>query len=55
TEIKEDEIQDSPKFDGSLTTDYILGMAKKGDSITILLDIDRVLHTEDRLYLAKVA
>ncbi|MBW2011226.1 MAG: chemotaxis protein CheW [Deltaproteobacteria bacterium] len=55
TEIKEDEIQDSPQFNGSLTTDYILGMAKKGDSITILLDIDRVLHTEDRLYLAKVA
>ncbi len=55
TEIKEDEIQDSPQFDGSLTTNYILGMAKKGDSITILLDIDRVLHTEDRLYMAKVA
>lgn len=55
SEIKEEEIQDSPQFIGSTVTDLILGIAKKGGNVTILLDIDRVLHTEDRLIMAKVA
>ena len=34
-------------FGGSLSTDYILGMAKSGEGVKILLDIDRVLYEEN--------
>jgi purine-binding chemotaxis protein CheW len=30
-----------------LNTDYILGMAKMGKGVKLLLDIDRVLSSED--------
>jgi purine-binding chemotaxis protein CheW len=41
--IKEGDIEDTPNFGSRLQTDYILGMAKTGGGIKILLDIDRVL------------
>ena len=37
------DIEEAPQFGGSVDTDFILGMAKVGDSVKILLDIDRVL------------
>ncbi len=36
-------IEEAPQFDASVNTDFILGMGKVGDSVKILLDIDRVL------------
>jgi purine-binding chemotaxis protein CheW len=41
------DIEEAPQFGGSVATDFILGMAKVGDSVKILLDIDRVLAHED--------
>jgi purine-binding chemotaxis protein CheW len=37
------DIEDAPHFDSSVNTDFILGMGKVGDSVKILLDIDKVL------------
>ena len=45
--IKEEDIEDTPAFSANLDTDFILGMAKMEGSVKILLDIDRVLSTED--------
>ncbi|MBN1548787.1 MAG: purine-binding chemotaxis protein CheW [Syntrophaceae bacterium] len=41
--IRESEIEDAPEFGSRLDTDYIMGMAKTGGGVKILLDIDRVL------------
>jgi len=41
--IRSGDIEDTPTFGTRLNTDYILGMAKMGKSVKILLDIDRVL------------
>jgi len=45
--IKEDEIEDAPTFGTFLSTEYIMGMAKKEDGVKILLDINRVLGTRE--------
>ena len=36
-------IEEAPQFGASVNTDFILGMGKVGESVKILLDIDRVL------------
>ncbi len=36
-------IEEAPQFGGVVDTNFILGMGKIGDSVKILLDIDRVL------------
>jgi purine-binding chemotaxis protein CheW len=45
--IKAEDIEDTPAFGASLTTEYILGMAKVSGGVKILLDIDRVLNNEE--------
>ena len=45
--ITEEEIEESPSFGTKLNTDYILGMAKMEGGVKILLDIDKVLSTEE--------
>ena len=45
--IKADEVEPTPTFGQNLDTEYILGMAKLGNSVKILLDIDRILAVED--------
>lgn len=52
--IKAADIEETPSFGTTLDTGYILGMAKAGESIKILLDIDRVLGA-DELNLLKEA
>ena len=37
------DIEEAPQFGSAVNTDFILGMAKVGESVKILLDIDRVL------------
>ena len=45
--IKEEDIEDTPTFGAKLSTDYILGMAKMDGEVKILLEIDRVLKSEE--------
>jgi len=45
--IVENEIEEAPTFGSKLDTDYILGMAKMGGGVKILLDIDRVLSDKE--------
>lgn len=53
--IKGTDIEDTPAFGTSLNTDYILGMAKSGGSVKILLAIDKVLSADEMGMLEKVA
>ncbi|HEW78403.1 MAG TPA: purine-binding chemotaxis protein CheW [Phycisphaerales bacterium] len=46
-DIAGEDIEEAPKFDSSVNTDFILGMGKIGDSVKILLDIDKVLSSTD--------
>ncbi len=45
--MREAEIEPSPSFGASVATNYILGMAKAGDGVKILLDIDKVIDTQE--------
>ena len=45
--IKAGEIEDTPNFGTRLDTDYILGMSKSGNGLKILLDIDKVMSSEE--------
>ncbi|MCP4353964.1 MAG: purine-binding chemotaxis protein CheW [Desulfobacterales bacterium] len=52
--IKSDDIEDTPSFGTTLDTDYILGMAKTEVGVKILLDIDKVLRTDEIAMLTEV-
>jgi len=45
--IKNGDIEDTPSFGTKLKTEFILGMAKTGSGVKILLDIDLVLADEE--------
>jgi purine-binding chemotaxis protein CheW len=45
--IKVTEIVDTPDFGSRLDTAYILGMAKIGQGVKILLDIDKVMSNDE--------
>jgi len=45
-EIAAEKVEEPPTFGSAVATDFILGMAKLGDSVKILLDIDRVLGSD---------
>jgi len=51
--IKGADIEDTPDFGSNLNTDFVLGMAKAGGKIKILLDIDRVMNADDVAMLEK--
>ena len=53
--IKSEDIEPTPSFGTKLNTDYILGLAKTGGGIKILLDITRVLSSEEAMLLAEAA
>jgi purine-binding chemotaxis protein CheW len=53
--IKGGDIEDTPNFGSHLNTNYILGMAKTGGRVKILLEIDRVLSTDEMGELEKAA
>ncbi|MDI9571093.1 MAG: chemotaxis protein CheW [Pseudomonadota bacterium] len=53
--IKSSDIEETPNFGSKLETDYILGMAKTGDGVKILLDIDKVLNDEELTALERSA
>lgn len=54
-DISADKIEDPPTFDGGVNTDFILGMGKIGESVKILLDIDRVLSNAEAIELGTLA
>ncbi|MCD4736168.1 MAG: chemotaxis protein CheW [Bacteroidales bacterium] len=51
--IREDEIEETPTFGVKVNTDYILGMAKMKGGVKILLNIDKVLSTDEVRLLEK--
>jgi purine-binding chemotaxis protein CheW len=51
--IKSNDIEETPAFGTKLDTDYILGMAKMEGGVKILLDIDKVLRSEEITLLEK--
>ncbi|MEW6260175.1 MAG: chemotaxis protein CheW [Thermodesulfobacteriota bacterium] len=51
--IKEEDIENTPTFGVRVNTDYIMGMAKMGGGVKILLDIDKVLSTQEIVTLEK--
>lgn len=53
--IRGSDIEDTPTFGAKLSTDFILGMAKIGGGVKILLDIDQVLTKEECVLLDNVA
>jgi len=46
-DITGEQIEESPSFGASVDTDFILGMGKAGDKVTILLNICKVLSNEE--------
>ena len=48
-DIASESIEDAPQFGSAVETDFILGMGKIGDSVKILLDIDKVLNGSENL------
>ncbi len=46
-DIEGENIEDSPQFGTNVNTDFILGIGKVGESVKILLDIDKVLAGQD--------
>ncbi|MGA2500038.1 MAG: chemotaxis protein CheW [Tepidisphaeraceae bacterium] len=54
-DIAGEKIEEPPTFGASVDTDFILGMGKIGDSVKILLDIDRVLGEDEINLLAETA
>ena len=45
--IKGEDVEETPTFGAKMNTDYILGMAKMGGGVKILLDIDQVLSEDE--------
>lgn len=54
-EIADEKIEDAPTFGTSVSTDFIRGMGKVGEAVKILLDIDRVLRSEELEAAVRVA
>lgn len=52
--IKEDDVEDTPTFGSRFDARFIRGMAKTGDNVKILLNIDEVLGLEERTLLSEV-
>jgi len=46
-DISGEDIEEAPQFDSSVNTDFILGIGKIGDTVKILLDIDKVLAGDE--------
>jgi len=53
--VREEEIEPAPQFGASVDTRYILGMANMDGAVKILLDIDRVMSSEEIAELEKAA
>jgi purine-binding chemotaxis protein CheW len=45
--VSAEDLEPTPKFGVALNTEFILGMAKGNDTVRTMLDIDKVLTTDD--------
>jgi purine-binding chemotaxis protein CheW len=54
-DIKGDHIEETPAFGTSIDTSFILGMGKIGQTVKILLDIDKVLSAQEIKTINKAA
>lgn len=54
-DIKPEDVEDVPSFGAGAHTEYLLGIAKSGGAVKLLLDIDRVLSAVETAELAEVA
>jgi purine-binding chemotaxis protein CheW len=54
-ELKGEDIERAPTFGTRVRVDYLLGVAKAERRLVLLLDIDRVLSSDELLTLAEVA
>jgi purine-binding chemotaxis protein CheW len=54
-DIPEASIEDTPSFGASIDTEFILGMGKIGQNVKILLDIDKVLSSQEIQHLQTAA
>ncbi len=50
-DIAREDIEDAPSFGTSVRTDYILGIGKSEGRVKMLLDIEKVLATEDMVHI----
>ncbi len=53
-DIEVDEIEETPSLGSGIDTNFIKGMAKTKGSVKILLDVEKVLSTQEVAELAKV-
>jgi purine-binding chemotaxis protein CheW len=53
--VKEADIEDTPTFGVAMRTDYILGMAKAGGGVKILLDIEKVVSARETASMCEAA
>jgi purine-binding chemotaxis protein CheW len=53
--VKGTDIEDTPAFGAKLDTEYILGMAKIGGRVKILLDIDKILSKQEIMIVKQAA
>ena len=54
-DIAESDIEPTPSFATDVNTDFIIGIAKTGGKVTILLDISQVLSPEEAVEIGSVA
>ncbi|MCP5005251.1 MAG: purine-binding chemotaxis protein CheW [Planctomycetes bacterium] len=54
-DIKSEEVEDTPQFSHDIDTDFIMGLGKAKEKIIILLDIDKVLSSEEIELVEKLA
>lgn len=55
SDISSSDIQDAPSFGAEINTDYILGIGKSENKVRMLLDIDKVLSSQDVIALRGAA
>ena len=53
-QVGEDDIEETPHFGVNVNTQFILGMAKVKEGVKILLDIDKVLTSDELTILSKM-
>ena len=54
-DIAGEDIEDPPSFGTDVDIEFILGMGKMGERVTILLDIQKVLSGDDRAVVQALA
>ncbi len=54
-DLEEEDIEDRPDLGDEIDTGFVLGMGKKDDKVTILIDISKVLSAGDTIALVDIA